>query len=43
MDWVVGVIMVSICLGSIYGAVYGWLFFGVMLMLTAVIEVVVGE
>jgi hypothetical protein len=43
MDWVVGVIMVSICLGSIYGAVYGWLFFGVMLMLTAVIEGVVGK
>jgi hypothetical protein len=43
MDWVVGVIMVSICLGIIYGAVYGWLFFGVMLMLTAVIEGVVGK
>lgn len=38
MDWSVGVIMVSICLGSIYGAVYGWLFFGVMCMLTGIVE-----
>jgi hypothetical protein len=43
MDWSVGVITVSICLGIIYGAVYGWLFFGVMLMLTALIEGVVGK
>jgi len=43
MDWFVGTITVSICLGIIYGAVYGWLFFGVMCMLTALIEGVVGK
>lgn len=43
MDWSFGTITVSICLGIIYGAVYGWLFFGVMLMLTALIEGIVGK
>jgi hypothetical protein len=42
-DWVIGVIVVALCIGSIYGAVFGWLFLGVMCMLTAVIEGVVGK
>jgi hypothetical protein len=43
MDWSVGVIMVSICIGIIYGAVFGWLFFGAMLMITGVVEGIIGK
>jgi hypothetical protein len=43
MDWAIGVIIVSICLAIIYGAVYGWLFFGAMCMITGVVESVVGK
>ena len=43
MDWAIGVIIVAFCLGIIYGAVYGWLFFGAMCMLTAVVEGIVGK
>ena len=37
MDFGIGVIVVSICIGVIHGAVYGWLFFGCMLMALGVI------
>lgn len=37
-DFSVGVIVVSICIGIINGAVYGWLFFGLMLMGLGIVE-----
>ena len=37
-DFSFGTIIVSICIGTIYGAVYGWLFFGVMLMGLGIVE-----
>lgn len=42
MDWAVGTIVVSICIGVIHGSVYGWLFFGVICMITYVAEKIVG-
>jgi len=38
MDFAIGMIIVSICIGSLYGGVYGWLFFGVACMLTGIVE-----
>lgn len=40
-DFSVGVIVVSICVGVINGAVYGWLFFGSMLIALGIIESIV--
>jgi hypothetical protein len=37
-DFSFGVIVVSICVGLIHGAVYGWLFFGCMLMALGIIN-----
>ena len=40
-DFSVGVIVVSICIGVIHGAVYGWLFFGSMLIALGIVECLV--
>jgi len=36
VDLLIGLVIVAICVGILNGAVYGWLFFGVVLMLTGI-------
>jgi hypothetical protein len=43
MDFFLGVIIVSVCVGVINGAVYGWLFFGLVLILSGIIQTIVGK
>jgi hypothetical protein len=42
-DISVGTIIVAIAIGCMYGAAFGWLFFGIMLMLFGFAQVIVGK
>jgi len=42
-DISVGTIIVAIAIGCMYGAAFGWLFFGIMLMLFGFVQVIVGK
>lgn len=39
-DFFVGLIIVSMCIGSLYGAVYGWLLFGSVICLSGFVSMV---
>lgn len=40
MDMLLGLIIVSCCIGSLFGAVYGWLAFGTVVFVSGFIEFV---
>lgn len=37
-DFMLGLIIVSFCIGILNGAVYGWMFFGVVLMMSGLLN-----
>lgn len=37
-DFILGAIIVCICVGTLYGAVYGWLAFGIIMILSGFIS-----
>lgn len=43
MDLLIGLVIVAICVGILNGAIYGWLFFGVVLMLTGISDYFNGD
>ena len=38
MDYLIGIIIISICIGYMTKQVYGWLFFGIATIIFAIIE-----
>jgi hypothetical protein len=42
-DITVGTIILAIAIGSMYGAAVGWMFFGGMLILFGLVQVIVGK
>lgn len=42
-DLSTGVIVVAIAIGCLYGAAYGWLAFGIALILVGVVRIIVGD
>lgn len=38
VDFFVGLVIISCCIGSLYGTVYGWLVFGVVIFLSGIIS-----
>ena len=38
MDILIGLVIVSICLGNLYGTAYGWLFFGGFVLLAGLYD-----
>lgn len=43
IDFFIGMIIVACCIGSLYGAVYGWLAFGAWLIITGILSMIFGK
>jgi len=43
MDILIGLVIVSFCIGVLNGAVYGWLFFGGFLLIAGIYDTFFGE
>jgi hypothetical protein len=42
-DFIIGMIIIACCVGSLYGTVYGWLAFGVFLLISGLISIFTKE
>jgi hypothetical protein len=42
IDFIIGMIIIACCVGSLYGVVYGWLTFGACLLITGFLSMSFG-